>query len=130
MSAPLRWGLLAAVVVGCLGYLVYSAMGGSASYYRTVAELRGHTSAGDVRVLGTVQDDVQRFDGGLGVRFTAEQGGASMPVVYEGTLPDIFKPGIQVVVQGRLESGVFHADQLLAKCPSRFTSPPARPARA
>ena len=44
-----------------------------------------------------------------------------MPVDYRGALPDIFRPGIQVVVEGRFQrDGVFHADQLLAKCPSRF----------
>ena len=129
MRPVVRWGLLVAVVVGCLGYLVYSAMGGSASYYQTVSELRAHPSSSSVRVLGTVENDVRRVDGGLGVTFSAEQGGASLPVVYRGALPDIFKPGIQVVVEGRLESGVFHADTLLAKCPSRFTSTPAQPGR-
>ena len=46
-----------------------------------------------------------------------------MTVDYRGTLPDIFKPGIQVVVEGRTGGdGVFHARTLLAKCPSRFTA--------
>jgi len=48
---------------------------------------------------------------------------ARMTVDYRGTLPDIFKPGIQVVVEGRTGGdGVFHARTLLAKCPSRFTA--------
>jgi cytochrome c-type biogenesis protein CcmE len=120
-----RWALLAVVVAGAVGYLVYSSGSSQAQYYQTVAELKRNPNVGDARVLGTVQDDVVRSDGGLQVQFTATQDGASMPVVYRGQVPDIFRPGIQVVVEGRLESdGVFHATTLLAKCPSRFTAAP------
>ena len=50
---------------------------------------------------------------------------AAIPVEYTGTLPDIFRPGITVVVEGRLGAdGVFHARTLLAKCPSRFATQP------
>lgn len=118
---------LVAVVAACVGYLVYSATGTSAEYYRTVAELKNDNTAGDARVLGTVQDDVQRIDGGLEVKFTATDSGSSMPVDYRGQLPDIFRPGIQVVVEGRMNAdGVFIAKTLLAKCPSRFTAAPPK----
>ena len=121
----LRWGLPGLVVVGCVGYLIFSASGGSAEYYLTVSELRTHTHAGDVRVAGVVQNDVQKSDGGLHVTFTEKDGTASMPVDYSGPLPDIFKPGITVVVEGKLGGdGVFHARTLLAKCPSRFSTQP------
>jgi cytochrome c-type biogenesis protein CcmE len=119
----LRWLLLGAVVAACVGYLVVSATGSSAEYYQTIAEMRSHPSSGNVRVLGTVQDDVARSDGGLHVRFTAADGGQTMPVDYRGTVPDIFRPGIQVVVAGRMGAdGVFHARTLEAKCPSKFSS--------
>ena len=121
----LRWGLPSLVVAGCVGYLIFSASGGSAEYYLTVSELRTHTHAGDVRVAGVVQNDVQKSDGGLHVTFTEKDGTASMPVDYSGPLPDIFKPGITVVVEGKLGGdGVFHARTLLAKCPSRFSTQP------
>ena len=119
----IKWLVLGAVVAVCVGYLIVSATGSSAEYYQTIPEMRSHPSSGNVRVLGTVQDDVARSDGGLHVRFTAAEGGQSMPVDYRGTVPDIFKPGIQVVVDGRMGSdGVFHARTLEAKCPSRFSS--------
>jgi cytochrome c-type biogenesis protein CcmE len=52
-----------------------------------------------------------------------ETTGEMLPVVYKGIVPDIFAPGIQVVVEGRLNgSGTMEATTLLAKCPSRFTS--------
>lgn len=120
----MKWVLPALVVAGCVGYLIY-ASGGSAEYYLTVSELGSHTGTADVRVAGVVQDDIQKSDGGLHVTFTEKDGTASMPVDYSGTLPDIFKPGITVVAEGKLGSdGVFHARALLAKCPSRFSTKP------
>jgi cytochrome c-type biogenesis protein CcmE len=125
MRLVLTWGLPAVVVAGCVGYLIYTASGGSAEYYITVSDLRAHAPAGDVRVAGVVQNDVQKSEGGLHITFTEKDGTSSMPVDYTGTLPDIFQPGITVVVEGRLGiDGVFHARTLLAKCPSRFSTQP------
>jgi cytochrome c-type biogenesis protein CcmE len=125
MRLFVRWGIPGLVVAGCVGYLIYSASGGASEYYLTVSELRSHAAAGDVRVAGVVQDDVRKSDGGLHVTFTEKDSSASMPVDYSGTLPDIFRPGITVVAEGRLGAdGVFHARTLLAKCPSRFSTTP------
>ncbi|HEX6548467.1 MAG TPA: cytochrome c maturation protein CcmE, partial [Candidatus Dormibacteraeota bacterium] len=117
-----QWGGLGLVVAACTAYLVYSATATSAEYYQTIPEVRAHPAQGEVRVLGTVADDVERLPGDE-VRFTATDHGQSLPVEYTGALPDIFKPGIQVVVEGSQgKDGVFHARTLLAKCPSRFTA--------
>jgi cytochrome c-type biogenesis protein CcmE len=119
----MKWALPGLIVAVCVGYLIYSASGGSAEYYLTVSELRSHADGANVRVAGMVMNDVQKSDGGLHVTFTEKDGTASVPVEYTGTLPDIFKPGITVVVDGRLgKDGVFHARTLLAKCPSRFST--------
>jgi cytochrome c-type biogenesis protein CcmE len=119
----LRWALPVLAVAACAAYLVYTATGTSAEYYQTVSEVKAHPTTGDVRVLGVVQDGIQLSNGGLDVRFTAAEGGQSLPVAYHGTLPDIFRPGISVVVEGRMGAdGIFHARTLLAKCPSRFSS--------
>jgi cytochrome c-type biogenesis protein CcmE len=122
----IRWAVVGVVVAACVGYLVYSASGSSSEYYLTVSELRSRQPASqDVRVAGVVQNDVQRSEGGLHVQFTEKDGTASVPVEYRGTLPDIFKPGITVVAEGRLgPDGVFHARAVLAKCPSRFSTTP------
>jgi len=123
LISGLKWAALGVVVAACVGYLVYSASGGSSEYYLTVSELRSRATSGDVRVAGVVQNDVQRSDGGLQVQFTEKDGTASMPVEYHGTLPDIFRPGITVVAEGRLGAdGIFHARSVLAKCPSRFST--------
>jgi cytochrome c-type biogenesis protein CcmE len=122
----IRWTLVTVVVAACVGYLVYSASGGASEYYLTVTELRSQQpSSGEVRVAGVVQDDVQRSDGGLHVRFTEKDATASVLVDYTGSLPDIFRPGITVVAEGRLGAdGIFHARAVLAKCPSRFSTTP------
>ena len=125
MTAGLKWVGLGVVVAACVGYLVYSAAGGASEYYLTVSELRSQTPPGEVRVAGVVQNDIQRSEGGLQVRFTEKDGTASMRVEYHGTLPDIFQPGITVVAEGKLGAdGVFHARNVLAKCPSRFSTTP------
>jgi cytochrome c-type biogenesis protein CcmE len=125
MIAAMKWGAPAAVVAACVGYLIFTASGGSSEYYLTVSELRAHQPPGDVRVAGVVQGDVQKSNGGLHVTFTEKDTTAAMPVEYSGALPDIFQPGITVVAEGRLGSdGVFHARTLLAKCPSRFSTQP------
>lgn len=125
MTLVVRWGLPGAIVVACVGYLIYSASSGSTPYYLTVAQLRASPHSGDVRVAGVVEDDVHKSDGGLHVTFTERDSTASIPVDYTGTLPDIFRPGITVVAEGTLGSdGIFHARSVLAKCPSRFSTQP------
>ena len=122
----IRGTIVMLVVAACVGYLVYSASGGTSEYYLTVSELRSQQPAtGDVRVAGVVQRDVARADGGQRVSFTEKDGSASVLVDYRGALPDIFRPGITVVAEGRLGAdGVFHARAVLAKCPSRFSTTP------
>jgi len=126
MKASFKLVGVVVVVAACVGYLIYAASGGSAEYYLTVSELRAQQPAtGDVRVAGVVENDVVRSDGGLHVRFTEKDSTASVLVDYSGPVPDIFQPGITVVAEGRLGAdGVFHARQLLAKCPSRFSTQP------
>ena len=122
MSTTLKWGAVGAIVAACVGYLIYSASGGTSEYYLTVGELRSHPTAVDVRVAGVVQNDVVRSDGAH-VQFTEKDSSSSIVVVYQGPLPDIFQPGITVVAEGKLGAdGVFHARNVLAKCPSRFST--------
>lgn len=127
MSRWWKLGALGVVVAACVGYLIFSATASSAEYYQTIPEVKAHPVAGQVRVLGIVEDGYQRQ--GDQLSFTASDGHAAMPVVYSGTVPDIFQPGIEVVVEGRLsQDGVFHASTLLTKCPSRFIAKsPAAP---
>jgi cytochrome c-type biogenesis protein CcmE len=125
VNTTLKWGAVMLVVAACVGYFIYSASGGSSEYYLTVSELRAHPAYDqDVRVAGVVQKDVT-YSPRSTVEFTEKDSTASILVVYSGPLPDIFQPGITVVAEGRLGAdGVFHARNILAKCPSRFSTAP------
>lgn len=113
------------VVVAAIGYLIYTGFQSTTVYYLTVKELKARgPAAGAVRVAGVVQaNTVERSTNDSTVRFTIADDGGSLPVVYQGMVPDIFGPGIQVVVEGHYNTdGVFQANTLLAKCPSKFTA--------
>src|SRR5204863_3914031 len=69
-----------------------------------------------VRIGGLVeQGSVSRGDG-LMVRFAVTDGNSTVPVVYQGLLPDLFREGQGVVAEGVLDGqGTFRADNVLAK---------------
>ena len=79
------------------------------------------------RVGGLVQEGtLQRDNDGLTVRFIVTDTEASIPVVYKGILPDLFKEGRGCVAQGKIGSdGVFHAEQVLAKHDENYMPPEA-----
>jgi cytochrome c-type biogenesis protein CcmE len=54
-------------------------------------------------------------------RFALESHGARLPVNYRGTIPDLFKADVDVVVEGKMNAaGTFDADVLLTKCASKY----------
>jgi cytochrome c-type biogenesis protein CcmE len=72
---------------------------------------------------------IVRDDASSRISFVINDGKATLPVTYSGVVPDIFRAGIQVVVEGKYSGkGAFQATTLLAKCPSKFQSatPPAQ----
>lgn len=79
------------------------------------------------RVGGLVQEGtLKRDQDGLTVRFTVTDTAASIPVVYKGILPDLFKEGRGCVAQGRVGSdGVFYAESVLAKHDENYMPPEA-----
>jgi cytochrome c-type biogenesis protein CcmE len=79
------------------------------------------------RVGGLVEKGtIKRDTDGLTVRFTVTDTAASIPVVYKGILPDLFKEGRGCVAQGKIGAdGVFHADQVLAKHDENYMPPEA-----
>ncbi|MCL5256198.1 MAG: cytochrome c maturation protein CcmE [Chloroflexi bacterium] len=115
-----------AIVVLALAVLLYSSMQGSTVYYLTVSELKAKSTAGaaeDVRVAGKAVDGTIKWDAATQTANfeVADQNGDKMPVIYKGIVPDTFKGGADVVVEGKLDSqGVFQAHTLLSKCPSKY----------
>jgi len=79
------------------------------------------------RIGGLVeQGSLQRQPDGVTVRFVVTDTVHSIPVLYVGILPDLFKEGKGVVAQGSLDSsGVFHAKEVLAKHDENYMPPQA-----
>jgi cytochrome c-type biogenesis protein CcmE len=79
------------------------------------------------RIGGLVQEGTLKRDSdGLTVRFTVTDTAESIPVVYKGILPDLFKEGRGCVAQGKLSAdGVFQAEQVLAKHDENYMPPEA-----
>jgi len=79
------------------------------------------------RIGGLVEDgSLKREGNGLTVRFVVTDTAKSMPVVYQGILPDLFKEGKGVVAEGKLGAdGLFTATQVLAKHDENYMPPEA-----
>ncbi|MCC7104477.1 MAG: cytochrome c maturation protein CcmE [Chloroflexi bacterium] len=114
------------VLAVAIGYLVMTGVQTTAVYYLTVGELLGQGASAtgrSVRVSGdVVPGSIEKIENGLALRFQVADASGKMPVSYRGgPVPDIFADQVQVVVEGKLQpDGVFYADTLLAKCPSKF----------
>jgi len=96
-------------------------------FYPPQAVVSGEAPVGaQIRAGGMVLDgSVVRDSGGLDVSFTlTDYAGAEFTVAYSGILPDLFREGQGVIVQGRLESDrLFRADQVLAKHDENYMPP-------
>ena len=115
------------IVFIAMGYLAFASFQGAATYYYTVGELIGQGSSiydETVRVNGqAVHGSVVQEAQGTILRFIIidAEGEQSLPVVYQGIVPDAFKTGNEVVVEGQLNSnGTFQAHTLMPKCPSKY----------
>ena len=137
--------ILAAVV-----YLIFSSTQASAEYFMTVDELKAEgTSAVNksVRLSGAVLGDTIQYDastltltfevahvpgdnaeieaqGGLAVvlhEAVTDPSRERIKVQYEGVMPDLLRNEAQAIMTGKLgEDGVFYAEELLLKCPTKY----------
>jgi cytochrome c-type biogenesis protein CcmE len=122
--SPVRLVIALSVAAVLAIFLLYvSVAGGTPSIQPS--QLKGRT--GEValvgKVVGTPQGDAYEA---RGLRFQLQdvKGSASVPVVYRGSVPDQFKTGRELRLEGRLQSGVFVAkqDSMRTKCPSKYTA--------
>lgn len=89
----------------------------------TPSQLLAQKGSGDYKLTGKVVDgSVKRQGEALEFAIRDRAGTASVPVTYTGVVPDPFRDGREVVVDGKLEGGTFVAerDSLVTKCPSKF----------
>jgi len=137
--------ILAAVV-----YLIVSSTQASAEYFLTIDELNAEGSAAvgkSLRLSGAVIGDTIQYDpqtltltfdvahvpgdnaeieaqGGLAEVLHAavmDTSRSRVKVIYNGVMPDLLRNEAQAIMTGRMEAdGVFHAEELLLKCPTRY----------
>jgi len=104
-------------------FLLYTSIAGGGTPQLQPSQLAGHH--GKISLVGTVVGSPSGDAHGAGLHFTLrdEKGTATVPVLYHGTVPDLFRTGRHVVVQGRSRNGLFVAtpNSLLTKCPSKYS---------
>ena len=111
--------LVLVLVVGSLGWVAARAVSGNLVYYVTPTELlsKGDAAPGDRIRLGGLVDrgSVSRL-GDDRIRFVVSDGSTRMTVIATGSVPELFRSGQGVIVEGVYGSdGAFHADTLLVK---------------
>ena len=138
------------VILAAVVFLIVSATQANAEYFMTIDELKaqGQTEVGrNLRISGAVVGDTIQYDpqsltltfqvanvpgdnaeieaqGGLATVLHAavvDPNRSRMDVVYSGPKPDLLKDEAQAIMTGQLGAdGVFHADELLLKCPTKY----------
>jgi cytochrome c-type biogenesis protein CcmE len=117
--------VLLAVAVG----LVLNAFQSNLVFFFTPTQVAGNEAPQGraFRVGGLVEEkSLERSPDGLTVRFKVTDTASTIPVVYTGILPDLFKEGKGVVAQGKIgPDGVFRATEVLAKHDENYMPPEA-----
>ena len=107
--------------------MVFSGLSENTVYFLNVSEARAATAdkLQAARLFGTVApDNLLKNVDGPGASFLLQDkddAGLTLPVVYKGAVPDTFKAGAEVIVEGGLQpDGRFMAKTLMTKCPSKY----------
>ena len=117
--AATKWRIAAVVLViaAAIGFLVFKGLGDATVYFKTADEaVAEKEELGDrrFRVEGAVvEDSVQ--ESADGVRFEIISAGEKVPVLHRGDPPELFKPGIPVVLEGNWDGDVYASDRIMVK---------------
>jgi len=116
-------------ILGVAAALILNAFQSNLVFFYTPSQVVAKEAhqARSFRVGGLVeQGSVQRQADGVTVRFVVTDTANSLPVLYTGILPDLFKEGKGVVAQGQIGAdGVFRAKEVLAKHDENYMPPEA-----
>ena len=121
--------LLAGLAIAAVLAAILLAMWGlrdRAAYFFTPVEIAaGKAEQGRaIRLGGMVEEgSIQQLGDGVTIRFVVADGEAKVPVRFSGITPDLFREGSGVVAEGRMQSGTFVADNILAKHDERYMPP-------
>lgn len=122
-ASPARLVVALGVAAMLAVFLVYTSIAGGTPQLRP-SQLQGRT--GEVvlvgKVVGLVSGNAR--EAGLRFRLRDVEGPRSVPVVYRGSVPDLFKSGRDIALKGRLQSGTFVGvpGTLVTKCPSKYSA--------
>lgn len=111
-------------LLGVAAALILSAFEESIVFFHSPTELSEQSNLTErrLRVGGLVEDGTVKR-GGTTVTFRVTDLANTVTVAYTGILPDLFREGQGVVVEGRMQDGVFVADQVLAKHDETYMPP-------
>jgi cytochrome c-type biogenesis protein CcmE len=121
-STKWRIAAVAVVILGAIGFLVFKGLGDATVYFKTADEaVAQKSSLGDrrFRVEGAVVTDSVRQVGDE-VRFEIISAGVVVPVVHRGDPPELFKPGIPVVLEGHWAGDFYLSDRIMVKHTSEY----------
>ena len=119
-GSPARLVIALSIAALLAVFLLYASIAGGGTPSIKPSELARHDGRVTVsgKVVGTPRGDPR----GAGLRFRLRDidGPVSIRVVFRGSKPDLFATGRQVYVEGQRRNGVFVADKLVTKCPSKY----------
>ena len=120
---PARLVIALSVAAVLAIFLVYTSFAGGSTPSLEPSQLAGHD--GTVNLAGRVVGKPSGSAREDGLRFTVRdiEGSATVPVVYKGSVPDLFRTGREVYMSGELRNGVFVAEpgSLVTRCPSKYS---------
>ncbi len=120
--SPARLVIALSVAATLAVFLLYTSLAGGSTPSLRPSQVASHS--GTVSLAGVVLAPVSgdAHEGGLRFRLRDINGTTSVPVLYTGSVPDLFAAGRDVSVRGRLQDGIFVAERnsLVTKCPSKY----------
>ena len=123
--SPVRLVIALSVAAVLAVFLLYTSIAGGGNPSLAPSELRGRTDT--VQLAGVVVGPVKGDAHAGGLRFRLKDIGnaqtTTVAIRYTGSVPDLFKVGRHVVVDGHLRSGTFVAEpgSMITKCPSKYS---------
>lgn len=108
--------LAGAVIAGAIGFLVAQGLGNATQYYKTVPQAvadRASLGRAQFRIMGTVDSDVRQVAGRT--QFSISYADVTAQVIDQKEPPQLFKPGVPVVLEGHWAGNVFQSDLIMVK---------------
>ena len=122
--SPARLVIALSVAAALAVFILYTSIAGAGTPQIQPSTVGQHANE-DVLLVGTVVSHIDANGGAMRFVLKDDHGSnaARTTVRYSGSVPDLFKTGRQVVVEGTLRDGTFVAKpgSLVTKCPSKYT---------